>query len=130
MSAPAGSRPSIISARSEPCGGETDRRTKPVVSSRHTCWSPARTSRAGPASTSASSRDIVRPYTAHSRPSSAAVGLTSARSTRDSVDRLTSASRANSSKVHPRSSLSSAMRCASRSSAAVSIPIFAMLSRM
>ncbi len=73
---------------------------------------------------------MLRPYTVQSRPSSAAVGLTSARSTRDSVERLTSARRANSSSVHPRSTRSSASRSASRSSAAVSIPISVMLSRI
>lgn len=56
----------MTSARRPGCGGETERRTNPVRSSRHTGCRAAVTSCGGSASTSSSSRDIVRPYTVHS----------------------------------------------------------------
>lgn len=58
--------PSMTSARRPGCGGETERRTNPARSSRHTGCRAAVTSCGGSASTSISSRDIVRPYTVHS----------------------------------------------------------------
>src|SRR3954468_6025348 len=110
MSEPAASRPSTSSPRSPECGGDTDRRTNPDARSSHTAWSAPRISSAGSASTSLSSWDMVRPYTPHSRFSSEAVGLISARSARERVDLLTPLRSANSPRDQPRSARSAASR--------------------
>jgi hypothetical protein len=130
MSAPGRSRPSTTSPLSPGWGGETERRTNPDVASRHTCCAPAATICGGSDSTSASSRDIVRPYTSQSLPSSAAVGLISPRSSRDSVERLMPERLASSSSDQWCSTRSRASRSASLASTSTGCLISGMISQI